>query len=170
MGSGDVYKRQLLIRAYEQMRELASGSASLCEQFWDCGLQELPREQKRGLERHPRSAPGTWRCLHRRNFGVLVEKPRRVALEHFRDQQEHVLGGNALPALDHAQIRHRRSRLRVDLDAAHRQLLERHVVLLAQGAQLCAQKMTLPGYACHDDPREMAAVKACPSMVVKFTL
>jgi hypothetical protein len=85
------------------MRELASGSAGLREQFRDRGLQELPREQERRFERHPRSTPGTWRGLHRRNFGVLVEKPRRVALEHFRDQQEHVLGRNALPAFDHAR-------------------------------------------------------------------
>ena len=49
--------------------------------------------------------------------------------------------GAALAALDHAQVGHRRAALRVALDAAHRQLLQREPVALAQGAQLGAEKM-----------------------------
>ena len=49
---GEVVSRHFLMRAYQQMCELAAGCARLGEQLGDGRLQQLFREQKRRFERH----------------------------------------------------------------------------------------------------------------------
>ena len=71
------------------------------------------------------------------------------ALEHAGQQLEQVGGGRALAALDHAQVRDRRRPLRVALDAARRELLERQSVALAQRAQLGAEEVALAQQVRH---------------------
>ena len=127
------------------MRELPPGGAGLRQQLGDGCLQQLLGKQERGLERHAGGAAGALARRRGLPFGIAVEKPARLALEHRRQQREHIVRRNPLAALDHAQVGDRWGAVRIELDAARRQLFQGQPVTLAQGAQLGAEEVALAG-------------------------
>jgi hypothetical protein len=56
------------------------------------------------------------------------------------------------------------------LDAAPRQLLKRHVILLAQGTQFRARKMAVPARICHHASSEILLVRSLRAKFVNSTL
>ena len=101
---GEVVARHFLVRADQQVRELPPGGAGLREQLGNRRLQQLLGEQERGLERHAgRAAGASFAAPSASMSGVAVEEPARLALEQRRQQPEHLVGGHALAALDHAR-------------------------------------------------------------------
>ena len=147
---GIVVARDLLVRADQQVRELAPAGAGLREQLGDGRLQQLLGKQEGRLERHRRRPAGALaRGRWLRRLGG-IEEPVRLALEHGREQREQVGRGHPLAALDHAQVGNRRRPRRIELDAARRQLLQRQTVGLAQRAQLASEKVRIAGVLGHE--------------------
>ncbi len=154
-----VVVRHLLVQTDEQMCELTARRAGLRQQFGNRRLQQLLREQERGLEGHGRRRAGG-RLARSGYFGrrIVVEKPARLALKQHREEREHFIGWHAFAAFDHAQVRHRRSGFPVELDAAGGEFLERKPVALPQCADLGAEEMALAGVSAH----------LCEIYIVKF--
>jgi hypothetical protein len=140
---GEVIARHLLVRADQQVCELAPAGSGLRQQFGDRGLQQLLGEQERRLQRHPGGAAGLRRPGLAGDIDLFVQEPADLALEHAGQQRQDVLGGHALAGLDHAQVGHRRRHLRVGLDAAAGEFLQSESIALADAAQLGAQEVTL---------------------------
>ena len=153
---------QLLVRADEQVGELASGGAALGQQFRDGGLQQLAGEQEPRFQRHPPDPAAAGRRLDVLLFQCLVEEPANVFLENVRDHAQQAFRRHALPVLDHRQVGHGRTVLAVQLDTADRQILQRQVVPLAQVTNLGAEEMRLAHEALgglHRSPCEINNVK-----------
>ena len=106
-------------------------------------LQQVVGEQESRLQRHRGQSAAGGRLRLGRELRVLIQEPARRLAEDARQQREHVAGGHALAVLDHAEVRNRRRRGRIDLHAARRQLFERQAIAFAQRPQLGAEKMTL---------------------------
>ena len=154
-----IVARHLLMRADQQMRELPPSGSGLRQELGDRCLQQRLGEQKRGLERHAGGAAGALAERRGLPFGIAVEKPARLPLEHRRQQREHIFRRNPLAALDHAQVGDRWGAVRIELDAARRQLFQRQPVTLAQGTQLGAEEVGLVGVLGH---------RGCEINTVKF--
>src|SRR5262245_40021593 len=102
------------------MREVPSCRARLRKQLRNRCLQQVFREEKRGFECDTRRRSGKHATSRRSELSVGIEKPGGSTLEDFGEQPEHLCGWIAAAALDHAEIRDGRRRLRVDLRAARR--------------------------------------------------
>ena len=112
------------------MRKLPSGRSGLCEQFRDSKLQQLFGEQKAGFQRH--AADRRIRCrIDDIVVQRFVEKPLGSLLKDVGDNLQQPLRRDAFAVLDHRQVGHRGPGLGVDLNAAHREVLEGEVITLA---------------------------------------
>src|SRR5215469_15598272 len=103
---------------------------------------------------------------------TLIEKPRWGTLEYPGEQLEQCRRRQALAALDHAEIRHRRREVGIALDAAHRQLLECESVALAQCTQLRTEEVAFAQQFRHVCPARAlvgAHVILCEINNVKFS-
>src|SRR5581483_10599560 len=140
----------LLVRADQQMRELAARGARLDQQLRDCRLQNVFREQESRLQRDLCRSPGGGCGAAAFDVRVFIQKPTWAALENRGKQIEQLLRGSTLAALDHAQVGNGRRQVNITLDAAGRQLLERETVPLADRAQLGTEEVSFAKQRRHD--------------------
>jgi len=107
-----------LVRTNKQVGELATRRSGLCEQLRNGELQQRLGKQEARFERHTNDGGGR-RSVDSIVIKRFIEKPLRLFLEDLGNDLEQTLRWNALPVLDHRQIRNRRTGIGIDLYASH---------------------------------------------------
>src|SRR6476661_10295193 len=143
------------------MSELAPARAGLRQELGNRRLQQILRKQERRFEWNARRCACRVLAANGGKLRILIEEPRGLALEDVRDYAEHLLRRIATAALDHAEIRHRWRRPRIELRAARRQVLERDSIRFAQRAQFRPEKVIVPHRALH---RSLQSKTPCESL------
>src|SRR3990172_10352343 len=108
------------MRANQQVSELTPRGPRLRQKLGNRSLKQALREKKRRLKRNPCRTTSRLFAANQSELRVLIEKPRRLALEDARDQGEYPLRRTPAPTFNHAEVRHRAGRLCINPGTARR--------------------------------------------------